>query len=125
MGLLSEMAKDLVSLDTFLSSLPKEINKSNIKEIFEILRNKERPDLVKEIKNLLLIKKSGNDVLKKNKIATIDFPLTNNGLPTEMLKKILEKLDYKSLCFAMQTCRRWKEIILGFQLIEQASSKDL
>ena len=119
------MAKDLVSLDTFLSSLPKEINKSNIKEIFEILRNKERPDLVKEIKNLLLLKKSGNDVPKKDEIAIIDFPLTNNGLPTEMLKKILEKLDYKSLCFAMQTCKRWKEIILGFQLIEQASSKDL
>ena len=122
------MATDLVSLDTFLLSisLPKEINKSNIKEIFEILQNKNRPDLVKEIKNLLLIKKSGNDVPKKDdEIAAIDFPLTNKKLPTEMLKKILEKLDYKSLCFAMQTCKRWKEIILGFQLIEQASSKDL
>ena len=122
------MATDLVSLDTFLLSisLPKEINKSNIKEIFEILQNKNRPDLVKEIKNLLLIKKSGNDVPKKDdEIAAIDFPLTNKKLPTEMLKKILEKLDYKSLCFAMQTCKRWKQIIHGFQLIEKASSKDL
>ena len=122
------MAKDLVTLDTFLLSisLPKEINKSNIKEIFEILQNKNRPDLVKEIKNLLLIKKSGNDVPKKDdEIAAIDFPLTNKKLPTEMLKKILEKLDYKSLCFAMQTCKRWKQIVHGFQLIEKASSKDL
>lgn len=122
------MATDLVSLDTFLLSisLPKEINKSNIKEIFEILQNKNRPDLVKEIKNLLLIKKSGNDVPKKDdEIAAIDFPLTNKKLPTEMLKKILEKLDYKSLCFAMQTCKRWKQIVHGFQLIEKASSKDL
>ena len=122
------MATDLVSFDTFLLSisLPKEINKSNIKEIFEILQNKNRPDLVKEIKNLLLIKKSGNDVPKKDdEIAAIDFPLTNKKLPTEMLKKILEKLDYKSLCFAMQTCKRWKQIVHGFQLIEKASSKDL
>ena len=44
-------------------------------------------------------------------------------LPTEMLKKILEKLDFKSLVFAKQTCKRWKEIIDVFELDKQASRK--
>ena len=45
--------------------------------------------------------------------------------PTEMLKKILDKLDFKSLCFAKQTCKRWNEIIEKFELSNQASSKFL
>ena len=44
-------------------------------------------------------------------------------LPTELMKKILENLDYKSLGFVKQTCKRWKEIIVGFKLQKRASSK--
>ena len=44
-------------------------------------------------------------------------------LPTEMLKKIMEYLDFKSLCNGIQTCKRWKEIIDEFELVKKASSK--
>ena len=47
----------------------------------------------------------------------------NKVLPPEMLKKILEFLDAKSLSFARQSCKRWKNIIDGFELVKQASSK--
>ena len=69
-------------------------------------------DLVKEMKNLVLLNTKA-----------IDFP--NKVLPTEMLKAILEKLDYKSLCSARQICKRWKEIIDGFKLVEKAFGKHL
>ena len=49
----------------------------------------------------------------------------NKVLPPEMLKKILEFLDAKSLSFARQSCKRWKNIIDGFELVKQASSKFL
>ena len=51
------------------------------------------------------------------------LPLINQMIPTEMLKKILEKLDYKSLCFASQCCRRWRDIIKVFELKKMAASK--
>ena len=44
-------------------------------------------------------------------------------LPTEILKEILQKLDYKSLSFARQTCKHWEEIVAGFKLMEKATSK--
>ena len=53
------------------------------------------------------------------------FPLINQVLPIEMLKKILEKLDFRSLCLAKHTCRHWKGIINGFKLKEIASSEYL
>ena len=37
-------------------------------------------------------------------------------LPNEILKKILEKLDFISLVYAQRTCKLWKEIIDEFQL---------
>ena len=46
-------------------------------------------------------------------------------LPTEMLKKILENLDYKSLHIAKKTCRLWKAIIVEFDFEKQASGKIL
>ena len=68
-----------------------------------------------------------NNVLLETSV--IDSPemtaLTNKVPPTEMLKAILGKLDYKSLCSARQICKRWKEIIDGFKLVEKNFSKHL
>ena len=47
----------------------------------------------------------------------------NQVLPTEILRKILQRLDIPSLCVARQTCKRWKEIIDGFELVEEECSK--
>ena len=52
-----------------------------------------------------------------------DFRFINQVLPTEMLKKILELLDIKSLYFAKLSCKRWKDIIDEFELVNEASSK--
>ena len=49
----------------------------------------------------------------------------NEVLPTELLKKILENLGIRSLCFAKQTCKHWNEIVDGFELVEKAISKCL
>ena len=56
-------------------------------------------------------------------INVIEFMSINMVLPTEMMKKILEKLDWKSLTSSKQTCQHWREIINQFKLEEQASSK--
>ena len=56
-------------------------------------------------------------------IIAIDLSLINKVLPTEMLKKILKYLDHKTLALAKETCKRWNEIINGFELLEQAMSK--
>ena len=53
------------------------------------------------------------------------LPSINQVLPTEMLKKILENLDVKSLCFSKQTCKHWKDIIDEFELVKKASGKFL
>ena len=47
----------------------------------------------------------------------------NHVLPPEILKKILEKLDIKNLCSARQTCKLWNEIIVAFEMVEEAASK--
>ena len=122
-----EMIEDIAALDTiFKDSFPKEINKAKIKEIFEILQNQNRPDLIEEMKNLVLIKNCGekNSNLTEEKRIDSSSPI-NQVLPTEMLKKILEKLDIRSLIIARQTCLRWKEIIDKFKFVEEASSKFL
>ena len=90
---------------------PKEINKANFKEAIR--------ELVKEINNLVLLNTKGIDFLNMTEMDTS----TNKVLPTEMLKAILEKLDYKSLASARQICKRWKEIIDGFKLVEKAFGK--
>ena len=151
--------KDIVTLDTILTdSIPQEINKTKIKEIFEILQSQERPDLVNELKSFVLLKKTGENVTKlveensqeepnlakemKNSVLPksngkrglklserkkIEHSSINkvDELPTEILKKILEKLDIQSLFLAKQICRRWNEIIDKFEFLELASSKFL
>ena len=120
------MIEDFALLDILLSdSFPKEINKAKIKEIFEILQNKVRPDLAQEMKNLLLLKTAKNHVLKRKVTNIIDAPLINRVLPNEILKKILQHLDYKSLCYAKQSFKHWKDIIDEFKLVEHAISKFL
>ena len=57
--------KDIVTLDTILTdSIPQEINKTKIKEIFEILQSQERPDLVKGMKSLILLNITGDNGTK-------------------------------------------------------------
>ena len=120
------MIEDFELHDILLSdSFPKEINKGKIKDIFEILQTQERPDLSHELKKLLLLKTIEKDTSKIEVINTMDLALINRVLPTEMLKKILENLDYKSLCSAKQTFKRWKDIIDEFKLVEQALGKFL
>ena len=96
-----------------VNHFPKEINKANFKEAIR--------ELVKEINNLVLLNTKGIDFLNMTEMDTS----TNKVLPTEMLKAILEKLDYKSLASARQICKRWKEIIDGFKLVEKAFGKNL
>ena len=96
-------------------SFPKEINKAKIKDIFEILKSQDRPDLVEEMK------KKTSLLLKLNK-KTTDI---NVVLPTEIVKKILENLDYKSLCSAKQTFKRWKDIIDEFKFVAKSLGKIL
>ena len=55
----------------------------------------------------------------------INFPLINELLPAEMLEKILEWLDIKSLLNARLTCKRWKLIIDNCNIMEEALSKIL
>ena len=120
------MIEDFALLDILLSdSFPKEINRAKIKEIFEILQNKVRPDLAQEMKNLLLLKTAKNHVLKRKVTNIIDAPLINRVLPNEILKKILQHLDYKSLCYAKQSFKHWKDIIEEFKLIQHALGKFL
>ena len=85
------------------------------------MQSNKRPDLVKEINDLVLLNAR---VIDSPKMAKMDM-LSNKVLPIEMLKAILEKLDYKSLCSARQICKRWKEIIDGFKLVEKNFSKHL
>ena len=120
------MIEDFALIDILLSdSFPKELNKSKIKDIFEILQNHERPDLAQEMKKLLLLKKIGKDRSNRDESNAANLPLINRVLPTEMLKKILEKLDYKSLCNAKHAFKRWKDIIDEFKFVEQSLGKIL
>lgn len=60
-----------------------------------------------------------------DQINSTELPLINRILPLEMFKKILEKLDIKSLFFTKQTCKHWKKIVDEFKLVEKVSSKYL
>ena len=57
------------------------------------------------------------------------MPIGNNGskinevLPTELLRKILENLGFKSLVSARQSCKYWKKIIDAFELQKKALGK--
>ena len=56
-------------------------------------------------------------------MSKLEITEINQVLPTEILRKILQRLNIPSLCVARQTCKRWKEIIDGFELVEEACSK--
>ena len=57
------------------------------------------------------------------KITKKNMSTINHVVPTEILKKIFELLDIKNLCSARQTCKFWNEIIIAFELVEEAASK--
>ena len=65
---------------------------------------------------------ANSDVLLAE-MSKLEITEINQVLPTEILRKILQRLDIPSLCSARQTCKRWKEIIDGFELVEEACSK--
>ena len=44
-------------------------------------------------------------------------------LPVEVFVNILKKLDFKSIVVAKRICKRWKEVIEEFGLVEMVSSK--
>ena len=54
---------------------------------------------------------------------TIDVVLINEILPPEIMGKILEMSDYKSLCSARLTCKHWKLIIDSYNSMEKVMSK--
>ena len=44
-------------------------------------------------------------------------------LPNEIFVKILKMLGYKSIKNALATCKRWKQIINDFKIVEAAYCK--
>ena len=44
-------------------------------------------------------------------------------LPNEIFVKILKMLGYKSIKMAITTCKRWKQIIDDFKIVETAYCK--
>ena len=65
---------------------------------------------------------ASNDVLIAE-MSKLEITEINQVLPTEILRKILQRLDIPGLCNAIQTCKRWKGVIDGFGLVEEACSK--
>ena len=65
---------------------------------------------------------ANNDVLIAE-MSKLEITEINQVLPTEILRNILQRLDIKNLCSARQTCKRWKDVIDGFELVEEACSK--
>ena len=44
-------------------------------------------------------------------------------LPVEVFVNILKKLDFRNIVAVKRICKRWKEVIEEFRLVEMASSK--
>ena len=65
---------------------------------------------------------ANSDVLLAE-MSKLEITEINQVLPTEILRNILQRLDIKNLCSARQTCKRWKDVIDGFELVEDACSK--
>ena len=65
---------------------------------------------------------ANSDVLLAE-MSKLEITEINQVLPTEILRNILQRLDIKNLCSSRQTCKRWKAIIDGFELVEEACSK--
>lgn len=56
-------------------------------------------------------------------MAEENFCMINQVLPIEILRKVLQYLDFKSLYTAKQVCKQWKEAIDWFELLKEATSK--
>ena len=56
-------------------------------------------------------------------MSKLEITEINQVLPTEILRNIMQRLDIPGLCAARQTCKRWKGVIDGFELVEEACSK--
>ena len=65
---------------------------------------------------------ANSDVLLAE-MSKLEITEINQVLPTEILRNILQRLDIKNLCSARQTCKRWKDVIDGFELVEDTCSK--
>ena len=61
--------------------------------------------------------------MSEAKMAEEDFYIINQVLPIEILRKVLQYLDLKSLYTAKQVCKQWKEVIDWFELLKEATSK--
>ena len=45
------------------------------------------------------------------------------AVPTEIVIKIFEKLDFKHLCISRSVCKRWKFLIDSFDLLDESLKK--
>ena len=61
--------------------------------------------------------------MSEAKMAEEDICRINQVLPIEILRKVLQYLDFKSLCSAKQVCKQWKEAIDWFALLKEATRK--
>ena len=84
--------------------------------------NKAKENVITPSNVGLKTSKHSRKIIKAEENA-IDFPLINELLPVEMLEKILEWLDIKSLVNARLTCKRWKLIIDNYNIMGEAQSK--
>ena len=53
----------------------------------------------------------------------VKLSLVHDTLPTEIFEKVLKMLGYKSIKNALATCKRWKQIIDDFKIVEAVFSK--
>ena len=86
--------------------------------------NKAKENVITPSNVGLKTSKHSRKIIKAEENA-IDFPLINELLPVEMLEKILEWLDIKSLVNARLTCKHWKLIIDNYNIMGEALSKIL
>ena len=61
--------------------------------------------------------------IKMAKAKRVKLSLVHETLPNEIFVKILKMLGYKSIKNALATCKRWKQIINDFKIVEAAYCK--
>ena len=55
----------------------------------------------------------------------IKLSVNFNGLPPEMVERILKLLPFKDICQTRLICKRWKEIIDKGNLVKDAAGNSL